>query len=208
VRLPILPVAMILIVLFAISISAQQATEQRVALSEAAVGLDAKSAPAIEARLLTTGLNGSEESPVTNVRLAIRNTTANFYTFVSGWATFYDANAVRCGEGQFKVDALAPQEAAETDTPGLRLRCVPTSWRVTASNLMMRSVEMPPVAPAAVTAPTPPPPAPADTTPSEKPVPINFIISIDGEEHPIQINNPVVLKLGNRNRRIILKSAQ
>ena len=38
--------------------------------------------------------------------------------------------------------------------------------------------------------------------------PVNFIISIDGEEHPIQVNNPLVLKLGNRNRKIVLKSAQ
>ena len=33
-----------------------------------------------------------------------------------------------------------------------------------------------------------------------------FVISVDGEEHPIQVNNPIVLKLGNRNRTIILKS--
>ena len=39
----------------------------------------------------------------------------------------------------------------------------------------------------------------------EKPAPVNFIISIDGEQHPIQVNNPIVLKLGNRNRKIVLK---
>jgi len=37
------------------------------------------------------------------------------------------------------------------------------------------------------------------------PPPVNFIISIDGEQHPIQVNNPIVLKLGNRNRKIVLR---
>jgi hypothetical protein len=39
----------------------------------------------------------------------------------------------------------------------------------------------------------------------ERPAPVNFIISIDGEEHPIQVNNPITLKLGNRNRKVVLK---
>jgi hypothetical protein len=42
----------------------------------------------------------------------------------------------------------------------------------------------------------------------EKPAPINFIISIDGEEHPIQVNNPITLRLGNRNRKVVLKPIQ
>src|SRR5713101_5550049 len=107
-----------LIAACAFSASAQQPSEQRVALTDAAIAFDARSAPALEARLLTTVLNGSEDSPVTNIRVAIKNVTPNFYAYVSGWATFYDANAVRCGEGLFKLDALAPQESAEADTPG------------------------------------------------------------------------------------------
>jgi hypothetical protein len=39
----------------------------------------------------------------------------------------------------------------------------------------------------------------------EKPAPGKFIISMDGEEHPIQVNNPIVLKLGTRQRKIILR---
>ena len=69
--------------------------------------------------------NATEQATFSNV--AIKNVTSNFYTYVSGWATFYDANAGRCGEGLFKVDALAPQESAEVDTPGLRLHCSPSS---------------------------------------------------------------------------------
>ena len=177
---------------------AQQPGEQRAALSEAAVALDARSAPALEARLLTQVLNGAEDSPVTNIKLSVKNTTANFYTYVSGWATFYDANSMRCGEGLFKIDALAPQESAEADTPGLRLRCSPQSWRVVATNLMTRTVD--------IAKPTEPAP-PVEAAGPERPALLNFVISIDGEEHPVQVNNPITLKLGNRNYKIVLRPA-
>src|SRR5690242_1521171 len=131
-----------MIVAVSFSVLAQQPNEERVALSGTAMAMDAKSAPALEARLLTQALNGSDDSPVTNVKIAIKNITPNFYTYVSGWATFYDANATRCGEGLFKLDALAPQESAEIDTPGLRLRCSPSSWRVVATNLVTRTVDI------------------------------------------------------------------
>jgi len=183
----------------AVVITAQQPTEPRVALNEAATASDAKAAAAIEARLLTTVLNGSEDSPVTNVRIVVKNVSANFYTYVSGWATFYDSSAVRCGEGLFKLDALAPNESAEVDTPGLRLHCSPASWRIVATNLLSRTAE------GAKPIETAPPPSEAVT---EKSAPINFVISIDGEERPIQVNNPVVLKLGNRNAKIVLRPAQ
>src|SRR5712664_4695014 len=118
-KLSTLLTGVILMALSAIAVAAQQ-PEQRASLNDAAIAFDAKGAPGIEARLLTTVLNGSQDSPVTNVRLVIKNPTANSYTYVSGFATFYDAAAVRCGEGLFKVDALAPNESAETDTPSLR----------------------------------------------------------------------------------------
>jgi hypothetical protein len=197
VRLPALLIAMVLITACAVTVAAQQPVEQRAALSEVAAASDAKGSPAIEARLSTTMLNGSDDSPVTNVRLVVKNTGANFYNYVTGWATFYDSGAVRCGEGLFKVDALAPGESSETDTPGLRLRCTPASWRIVATNLLTRTAD---AAKEVVIAPPPP----AEPAP-EKPAPVNFIISIDGEQHPIQIGNPIVLKLGNRNRKIVLR---
>ena len=189
-----------MIVACCLSIFAQQPNEERVVLAGAATAMDAKSSPALEARLLTQVLNGSDDSPVMNVKIAIKNVTPNFYTYVSGWATFYDANATRCGEGLFKLDALAPQESAEVDTPGLRLRCAPAQWRVVATNLMTRTVDI--AKPGEVATPTQPEPV------AERPAPVNFIISIDGEEHPIQVNNPITLKLGNRNRKIVLKPIQ
>jgi len=181
------------------AVLAQQPNEERVTLAATAIAMDAKSAPALEARLLTQVLNGSDDSPVTNVKIAIKNITPNFYSYVSGWATFYDANATRCGEGVFKLDALAPQESAEVDTPGLRVRCTPTQWRVVATNLMTRTVD---IAKPDLVAPNPP------EAVVERPAPVNFIISIDGEEHPIQLNNPITLKLGNRNRKVVLKPIQ
>lgn len=188
--------AFTVIVCGAFTTLAQQPKEQRAALGEATIALDAKSSPALEARLLTQVLNGSDDSPVTNVKLAVKNVTPNFYTYVSGWATFYDANAIRCGEGLFKIDALAPQESAEADAPGLRLRCSPQSWRVVATNLMTRTVD--------IAKPTEPAP-PVEPVVAERPAPMNFVISIDGQEYPIQVNNPMVLRLGNRNRKIVLR---
>ena len=191
-----LPLMATIILASYFSAYAQQPNEQRAALTDVAIAFDAKSAPALEARLQTQVLNGSDDSPVTNVKIAVKNVTANFYTYVSGWATFYDANGTRCGEGLFKLDALAPQESAEVDTPGLRLRCSPSNWRVVATNLMTRTVD---VAKAAETVVSSEPAAP------DRPAPVNFIISIDGEEHPIQLNNPIVLQLANKSRKIILK---
>ena len=179
-----------------ITVAAQQPAEQRAALNEAAIGLDARGAPAIEARLLTTVLNGSDDSPVTNVRLVIKNTSANFFTYATGLATFYDSGAVRCGEGLFKVEALAQGESSETDTPGLRLRCTPASWRIVATDLLIRAADT-----VKETVSAPPPVEPV----AERPAPTNFIISIDGQQYPIQVNNPMVLRLGNRNRRIVLQ---
>jgi hypothetical protein len=182
------------IICSALIVLGQQA-EPRAALSDVAAAPDARGVPAIQARLLTTMLNGADDSPVTNVKLVVKNVSVNFYTYVTGWATFYDSVGIRCGEGLFKVDALAVDESAATDTPGLRLRCSPATWRVVATNLLTRTADV--AKPTEAT-----PPAEVD-----RPAPTNFVISIDGEEHPIQLNNPVVLQMGNRERKIVLRSA-
>ena len=162
--------------------------EKRVALTEAAVALDASGVPALEATLRTTALNGAPDTPVTNIRMVVRNRSAMSYAFVSGNATFYDAAGVRCGEGVFKADALAVDESFETDTPGIRIRCAVATWRVVASHLLPR---MPPNAPIGE----------LNRTPS------NLVISIDGETHPIQLDRPLVVTLGERRRTIIVRTA-
>ena len=162
--------------------------EQRVSLTQPAVALDGTGAPALEATLRTTALNGAPETPVTNIRMIVKNRSTLPYAFVSGSVTFYDAAGVRCGEGVFKADSLAVDESFETDSPGTRIRCEATTWRVVAHNLVPR---VPPNAPiAALTR-----------------APSNLVISIDGEEHPIQLDKPLTLTLGERRRTIIVRSA-
>jgi hypothetical protein len=162
-------------------------TEKRVPLSEAAVAVDASGVPALEATLRTTALNGAPDTPVINIRMLIRNRSTVAYAFVSGSVTFYDAAGVRCGEGVFKADALAADESFETDAPGLRIRCEAASWRIVATNLLLR---LPPNAPI----------GPLTRAPS------NLIISIDGETHPIQLDKPLTLTLGEKRRTIIVRA--
>jgi len=181
----------LLLLCSALCVSAQETTgnlnEKRVPLSEAAVAMDASGAPALEATLRTTALNGAPETPVTNVRMLFKNRSNVAYAFVSGSVTFYDAAGVRCGEGQFKADSLAPNESFETDSPGLRIRCEAASWRIVASNLLIRT----------------PPNAPIGALTR---APANLVISIDGETHPIQLDKPLTLTLGEKRRTIIVSA--
>jgi len=179
----------------ALYVSAQQTAtnsgEKRSALTEAAVALDATGASALQATLSTTALNGAPETPVTNIRMVVKNSSAISYSFVSGLVTFYDSSAVRCGEGIFKADAVAINESFETDTPGIRIRCTPVSWRIVATNLLPRIVP--------TTTATPPSAATRASA--------NLIISVDGEQHPIQLDKPMVLSLGDKQRTIIVREA-
>lgn len=165
--------------------------EKRVGLAETAVALDATGANVLEATLKTTGLNGSPDSPVSNIRMVVRNPTSMSYAFVSGLVTFYDGSGVRCGEGIFKADALLTEEAFETDTPGIRIRCSPSTWRIIATNVLPRVL-------------------PNVTTPlspvTGRPL-TNLMISVDGQEHPIQLDKPMVLNLGDARRIIIVRQA-
>src|SRR4026207_1101756 len=104
--------------------------EQRVALNQPAIALDASGAPALEATLRTTALNGAPETPVTNIRMVVKNRSTFPYAFVSGAITFYDAAGVRCGEGMFKADVLGVDESFESDSPGVRIRCEAATWRI------------------------------------------------------------------------------
>jgi len=173
--------------------SAQETTmtgslnEQRVALTQAAVAMDASGAPALEGTLRTTALSGAPETPVTNIRMVVKNRSTSPYAFVSGAVTFYDAAGVRCGEGVFKADALAVDESFETDLPGLRIRCEAATWRMIATNLLPR---IPPNAPIPALARTP----------------SNLVISIDGETHPIQLDKPLTVTLGEKRRTIIVRA--
>lgn len=175
---------------------ASGSVERRVPLAETAIALDASGAPALEASLRTTALNGAVDSPVTNIHVVLKNSSNVSYAFVSGLVTFYDAAGVRCGEGLFKADALDVNEAFETDTPGIRIRCSPTTWRIVVTNLLPR------VAPTVVPANSA---ASAGTSAIRSN--LNLVISVDGEEHPIQLDKPMVLTLGNAQRTIVVREA-
>lgn len=175
----------------------QGETELRVALGAQPVALDSAGRPALAARLVTPTIQGTVDAPVKNSRVVIENRGSSFYTYVSGWATFYDGSGVRCGEGLFKVDALAPGESAETDLPGARITCTPVSWRIVATSLLTRTSETARPAEQAMT---------VSGNDSANVPPL--VISIDGEEHPLQLNNPIVVTMGNRRRTIIVRPAR
>ena len=178
----------VILLVSAISVMGQQTMEKRVALTDMAVALDQAGAAVLEGTLKTTSLNGSPDSPVTNIRVVLRNPTTIPYAFVSGLITFYDAAGVRCGEGIFKADALLNDESFETDTPGIRIRCAPATWRIVANNVLPRV-------------------APYVTTPSVAVRSANLVISVDGEEHPLQLDRPMVVNVGNVQRTIVVREA-
>lgn len=191
--------------------AAQDPTERPVPLTQQAVALDAKGAPALAARLGTTSLNGTPDAPVQNVRLIVENRSPYFYNYVSGWVTFYDAQGVRCGEGSFKVDALASGESAETDTPGLRITCAPGSWRIAATTLLTRTSDTakpnepkPDETPNSSQQAQPQASTSQPTAPNRTTLP-PLRINIDGEDHPIQLNNPITIRVGAKQIKLILR---
>jgi hypothetical protein len=183
------------------SIHAQQTGEARVPLTEHAIATDASGREAIAARLRTTDLRGSLDSPVTNIRLVLENRSSFFYTYVSGWVTFYDSEGVRCGEGLFKLDALAVGESAETDTPGLRLRCAPVTWRVVATNLLTRTSDT-----AKPNQPEPTPDAAPEST-GVMAIPALEIV-IDGEVLPLQLGNPIEINTRRKSKVHLVVNAR
>lgn len=162
--------------------------EKRMPLTEAAVAFDGDGSPALEATLRTTALTGAPDAPVTNIRMIVKNRSRIAYAFVSGTVTFYDSAGVRCGEGIFKADVLGADESFETDTPGLRIRCEATSWRIVATNLLPRLQPNQPL-----------------TTLMR--APSNLVISIDGEAHPIQLDKPMTITFGEKKRTIVVRTA-
>jgi len=158
-----------------------------VPLAQSALANDVNKLSAIEATLRTTGLNGAPDSPVTNIRLVLKNVSPQVYSYVTGLVTFYDASGVRCGEGLFKSDAIAPGESVETDVPGIRVTCNAAAWRIIATNLITPKEQSPPKTSPAVNG--------------------RLVISVDGEEHPIQLDKPMVLNLGDKKRTIVVRLA-
>lgn len=182
--------------------AAVASSEMRVALTEQAAASDAKGVAVLAARLRDTTLVGTQESPVRSLRLVLENRSQTFFTYVSGWVTFYDASGIRCGSGVFNLDALAPGESAETDAPGLRLTCTAVSWRLAANSLVTRIVDIA----KQTNQESPPAPAAASGTSTSNTLP-PLKISINGEVLPIQTGNPIEVRVGKETVRIVLSPA-
>jgi hypothetical protein len=195
----------------AASTSDVRPSEAHVPLAQAAVAYDVAGNEALGGRLRTQSLAGTPEAPVRNTRVVVENRSPVFYNYAAGWATFYGEDGVRCGEGLWKLEAFAPREQVEVDTPGLRLTCTPTTWRIVATTLLTRTGDVakpreqtaPPPAEPGSAPPASDPSAPATTAAATPPLEIN----VNGKTIPIQLGNPLEIQVGKERVRIVVQQA-
>lgn len=182
--------------------AAAGAAEQRVGLEAEATALDAQGRTALAGQLLTQALAGTADAPVRNARFIIENRGPVFLVYVSGSVTFYDERGVRCGEGQFSLNALAAGERAETDAPGLRLTCAPRSWRIVAKDLLPRATERISLPAQEETAQSLAPP------PAETPALLPLEITVDDKVYNAPIGSTLEVSVRRRRVRITVRAAQ
>ena len=175
-------------------------TEQRVALDAQAVALDSLGRAAIAGQLLTRALGGTPDAPVKNARFIIENRSALFYNYISGSVTFYDERGVRCGEGQFTLNALAPGEQVETDAPGLRLSCTPGTWRIVAKDLIPRTYDR--LVPVAETV------EPETPVPTHAPAMLPLEIVVDDQVYNAPLGSTLEVSVRKRRVKITVRAAQ
>jgi hypothetical protein len=180
--------------------------EQRVGLEAEASALDAQGRTALVGQLLTQALGGTPDAPVRNARFIIENRGAVFFAYVSGSVTFYDERGVRCGEGQFTLNALAQGERAETDAPGLRITCAPRTWRIVAKDLLPRSTERISLPAQAET--TAQPTTPAAAAPADTPAVLPLEITVDDKVYNAPIGSTLEVSVRRRRVRITVRAAQ
>jgi hypothetical protein len=200
----------------AASTSDVRPSEPHVPLAQAAVAYDVAGNETLGGLLRTQALAGTPEAPVRNTRLVVENRSPVFYNYVAGWATFYGEDGVRCGEGLWKLEAFAPREQVEVDTPGLRLTCTPATWRIVATTLLTRTGDV--AKPREQTAPPPAEPgtpaadssANAATTAAGTPAPAAvppLEINVNGKTIPLQLGNPLEVVVGKERVRIVVQQA-
>ena len=207
-RIKIMAMSLAFLACGALLVSAQQvnatqeaaAAEQRVALDSQAVAMDSLGRTAISGQLLTRALAGTPDAPVKNARFIIENRSALFYNYVSGSVTFYDERGVRCGEGQFTLNALAPGEQVETDAPGLRLSCTPTTWRIVAKDLVPRTYDrLVPVAEST---------QPETPVPTHAPAILPLEIVVDDQVYNAPLGSTLDVSVRKRRVKITVRAAQ
>jgi hypothetical protein len=211
VRIKIIVAGVALLTCAVLNVRAQQqpataqdaGTERRVGLEDQPVALDALGRVAIAGQLLTKALTGAPDAPMKNARFIIENRSQLFYTYVTGSVTFYDERGVRCGEGLFTLNALAPSEQAETDAPGLRLSCAPRSWRIVANNLLTRTSEIAkPVEQAAE------PAQPAQPAPVTTPLMQSLEIVVDDQVYNAPLGSTLEVPVKKKRVKITVRPAQ
>jgi hypothetical protein len=91
------------------------------------------------------------------------------------------------------------------DTPGLRLTCAPSTWRVTALNLLTRTTDI-----AKPNEPTPP----GATQPGEAVANVATVqtsprleINVNGKTLPLQLDNPIDIVVGKERVLIVVRRA-
>lgn len=181
-------------------------TARPVSLTEAAVATNANGQQVLTGSLLSAALTGPPEVLTENARIIIENRSSIFYTYVSGYATFYDADGVRVGEGLWTLNVLAPGERVRVDTPGLRLTAKPVSWRLTATNLLTRSSDATSAANAAAARTSANATTNARSNLGASNIP-PLVIEINGATLPIQLGNPIEVEVGRERVRIRLTAA-
>lgn len=167
----------------------------RVPLGESALALGAADEVVLVARLRALPSAGTTDAPTRNARFVVENRSAIPYSYLSGRITFYDAEGVRCGEGLWTVNALAPGEAAETDAPGLRITAAPVTWRIVTVDAITRT---------GVSANTSAPTVPTTSANTAS----RLTININGTTMPVQPGNPVEVEIGGERVRIIVNEVK
>lgn len=175
----------------------------RVALGQPSVAYASDGSAALSGDLLTQALAGTPDAPVRNARIVVRNVSPRFYTYATGWATFYGADGVRCGAGLFTLEAVAAGERVEVDTPGLRLTCTPTAWRIVATTLLTRGGDA--AKPREAPATDARPPARERAQAAERIPPLE--INVNGKTIPIQPGRPLEVLVGSERVRIVVQPA-
>jgi hypothetical protein len=99
----------------------------------------------------------------------------------------------------FALNALAPGESAEVDTPGLRLECAPAAWRIVAANLMTRATDA--AQPSIAVTPAQPPVQPQP--PAAAP-PSPLYLTVDGQQYQVPVNSTLEIPVRKRRIKITL----
>lgn len=188
---------------FAQSAKPDDVSGAREPIAETASAYDSQGRLAISGRLKAVNLSGKPDAPVREARIEVQNRSNQTYNYISGLATFYDGDGVRCGTGLWKSEALSPGEPAIVDTPGLQLICSPVAWRLVLTNVVALNAEQTSTSQVLEKSESTNREASGDGVRNK-----NLEIVINGTPHPLQLGKPVEITLGKETVSIIVQPAR